>query len=650
MNGDDGRPLPDDLLHLAHEDDRRRTEGRLTVYLGYAAGVGKTYTMLADALGWRKEGVDVVIGYVETHGRPETDALAARLESIPTTMVEYRGLRLREMDLDSVLARNPAVVLVDELAHTVAPGRRHAKRYLEIEELLRAGISVCTTVNIQHIESEHDAVARIAGIRVGETVPDTFLERADDIRVIDLPPDQLLERLRAGKIYVEDMAAQAIDRFFTPGTLIALRQLALRFVAGSTDRQMVELMRTRARTTLGPWPATEKVLIGVRAGPHAEQMIRAGYRMANRLAAEWVVLSVETERDLAAPEPERTRLREALETARRLGGQVVRYRAEDVPGEVVHYAKRNNVTIILLGKPRGLALLFSPVYQVIRKTRGIAIHLVDPFDEMRIPIRRQLPWLSVLDSGVSLVLIGAVTVVNLLLRDVISPSNLLIVQLVPIVIAALFLGRFASVFAAAISILVFDLLFIPPYYTIAISDWQYFISFLGYLVVALVISNLAGRLRHLVPQIRQSEAAVTAVAGLSKDLDAVTTEQEILDLLADHLHRFIEGPAVVLVMRDGELVRAAGDPEYPLDEKEEAIAAWVYENRRAAGRGMDTLPAGLGRYLPMLASGRVLGVVGVLLNDRRNGVSDDAEVLEGMVRLGGLMLDRLRSGAEKNLG
>jgi len=648
MTGDDGRPSPDDLLLLAQGEDRRRTEGRLTVYLGYAAGVGKTYTMLADALGWRKEGVDVAIGYVETHGRPDTDALAARLESIPTVMVEYRGLQLREMDLDSVLARNPALVLVDELAHTVAPGRRHAKRYQEVEELLRAGISVCTTVNIQHIESERDAVARITSIQVGETVPDTFLERADDIRVIDLPPDQLLERLRAGKVYVEGMAAQAIERFFTPGNLIALRQLALRFVAGSTNRQMVELMR--ARVTQGPWPAAEKVLVGVRTGPHADQMVRAGYRMANRLAAEWVVLSIETERDLAAPEPERARLREALETARRLGGQVVRYRAEDVPGEVIHYAKRNNVTIILLGKPRGLALLFSPVYQVIRKTRGIAIHLIDPSDETRIPIRRQLPWLSVLDSGASLLLVGAVTAVNLLLRDVISPSNLLIVQLVPVVIAALFLGRFASVFAAGISILVFDLLFVPPYYTVAISDWQYLISFLCYLVVALVISNLADRLRHLVPQIRESEAAVTAVAGLSKDLDAVTTEQEILGRLADHLHRFTEGPAVVLVMRDSELVRAAGDPAYPLDEKEEAIAAWVYENRRSAGRGMDTLPAGRGRYLPMLASGRVLGVVGVLLNGRRNGLSDDAEVLEGMARLGGLMLDRFRIGAEKNPG
>ncbi|MEN6341740.1 MAG: DUF4118 domain-containing protein [Methanospirillum sp.] len=637
MTEDDGRPSPEDLLPLALEDERRQAEGRLTVYLGYAAGVGKTYTMLADALAARSEGTDIVTGYVETHGRPETDALAARLEAIPPRTIEYQGLLLREMDLDAVLARRPGTVLVDELAHDAAPGSRHAKRYQEIEELLRAGISVWTTVNVQHIESMRDAVARITGVRVRETVPDPFIDRADDLRLIDLPPDQLIERLRAGKVYVQDMAARAAERFFMPANLVALRQLALRFVAGAADREMVGLMRSAAIP--GPWPAAERVLVGVRAGPYADQMVRAGYRMASRLQAEWTVIAVETERDLEAPAAERTRLLRALETARTLGGRVVRYRAADVAGEIVRYARRTNVTMILLGKPRGVGILLSPVYRVMRETRGIALHLVDPLDREPIPIVRQLPRPSVPDAGLALLLIGAVTGLNLVLRGTISPSNLLIIQLIPVVIAALFLGRAAAVLTAAFSILLFDLLFVPPYYTLAVSDWEYFISFVGYLVVALVISILAGRLRHLLPQVRESEATVEAVAGLSRDLEGATTRREVLEQLAEHLHRYSGGPAIVLVPEGGELVRAAGDAPFPLDEKEEAIAAWAYENRAAAGRGMDTLPAGRGRYLPLVASGRALGVVGVIPGDEGGGTA--GEVLEGMVRLGALELDRL---------
>jgi two-component system sensor histidine kinase KdpD len=528
------------------------------------------------------------------------------------------------------------VALVDELAHDAAPGRRHAKRYQEIEELLRAGISVWTTVNIQHVESERDAVARITGVRVRETVPDTVLDRADDLRLIDLPPDQLIERLHAGKVYVQDMAARAIERFFLPANLTALRQLALRFVAGAADREMVGMMRSQA--IAGPWPAAERVLVGARAGPYADQMVRAGYRMTARLQADWTVLSVETEGDLEAPEENRARLHDALELARTLGARVVRYRAEDVAGEIVRYARRNNVTVILLGKPRGLGILLSPVYRVMRETRGIALHLVDPLERVPIPIHRQLPRPPVLNVALGLILMAVVTGMNYLLRDAISPSNLLAVQLVPVVVAALFLGRAVSVLLAVLSILVFNVLFVPPYYRIAVSDWEYFISFVVYLAIALVISTLAGRLRHLLPQVRESEASIEAVAGLSRDLEAATTRHQVHDLFADHLRQYTGRPVIVLVPGDGELVRASGDAGFPFDEKEEAIAAWVYENRAPAGKGMDTLPAGAGQYLPLVASGRALGVVGVL---PATGEGPVGEVLEGMVRLAALTLDRV---------
>jgi two-component system sensor histidine kinase KdpD len=634
---DEERPAPEDLLALAMDEERRQTEGRLTVYLGYAPGVGKTYTMLADALTARGEGTDVVIGYVETHGRPETDALAARLEAVPPETVEYRGLSLREMNIDAVIARHPDVALVDELAHDAAPGRRHAKRHQEIEEVLRAGIAVWTTVNVQHIESERDTVARITGVRVRETVPDTIIDRADDLRLIDLPPDRLIDRLQAGKVYVQDMAARAVERFFLPANLTALRQLALRFVAGAADREMVGMMRSQA--IAGPWPATERVLVGVRAGPYADQMVRAGYRMATRLQADWSVLSVETEGDLEAPEENRTRLRDALELARTLGARVVRYRAEDVAGEFVRYARRTNVTMILLGKPRGLGILLSPVYRIMRETRGIALHLVDPLEGVPIPIRRQLPRPSTLNLAFGLCLMALVTGANLMIRDAISPSNLLIIQLVPVVIAALVLGRGVSVLLAVLSILVFDVLFVPPYYTIAVSDWEYFISFIVYLAIALVISTLAGRLRHLVPQVRESEASVEAVAGLSRDLEGATTRQEVFERLAERLREYTGRPAAVLVPARGGLVRASGDAEFPFDEKEEAIATWVYENGMPAGRGMDTLPAGAGQYLPLVASGRVLGVAGVVPGDEGDGAAGD--VLGGMARLAALVVDRI---------
>ncbi|MDD1675444.1 MAG: histidine kinase, partial [Methanomicrobiales archaeon] len=283
---DEIRPSPEDLLVLANDADKKTREGQLIVYLGYASGVGKTYTMLQDALGWRKEGSDVVIGYVETHGRPETDVLAARFESVPPVQIDYQGLTLREMDTDAIIARHPDIVLVDELAHTNAPGTRHTKRYQDIVDLLHEGITVCTTVNIQHVESVNDSVAQITGIRVSETVPDTVFTAADKIRLIDLPPEELQIRLRAGKVYVQDMAEQAIEQFFSTGNLLALRQIALRYVAQITDRRMVTHMRARAIP--GPWPAGERLLVGIRPGPSADQMVRAAYKLADRFRAEWI--------------------------------------------------------------------------------------------------------------------------------------------------------------------------------------------------------------------------------------------------------------------------------------------------------------------------------------------------------------------------
>jgi two-component system sensor histidine kinase KdpD len=596
--------------------------------------------MLADALSRRGDGLDIVIGYVETHGRAETDALAARLETIPLISVDYQGLTLREPDLDAILKRRPQIVIIDELAHTDAPGSRHAKRYQDIEEILRAGISAYTTVNIQHIESQNDIVAQITGIRVAETVPDTFFYDADEIRLIDIPPEELRIRLRAGKVYVRDMAEQAVRRFFSVENLLALRQIALRFMAQVTDRQM--LTRMRARAIPGPWPAGERLLVGIRPGPTADQMVRAAYRLADRFRADWIVISIGTEEEQNLTDQERRWLNDAMESARSLGGRIVRYRGGDVPGELIRYARQHNVTMIMLGKPRGLDIFYSPVYRTMVRSKGIDIFLYEPKAAVNIPIHRQLPQFVSPNLIVSAILIALVTITNYFLRSFISPSNLLIIQLIPVVAAALFFRRRTAIVTAIVSILVFDFAFVVPYYTLTIDDWEYFISFVGYVVIAFIISNLATRLRYLLPQIRRSEAKVEAVAILSRDLVNVAHRQEIFDTLYHHMKQFSEGAFAIFTPGVEGLFMNVGDPDYPLTQKEWTIAQWVFENGQTAGRGTETLPTGVGHYVPMRASGVTFGVLAFAFKNPDEILTpENKDILQTMTYLGALALERV---------
>jgi two-component system sensor histidine kinase KdpD len=578
---------------------------------------------------------------VETHGRPETGALAARLEAVPPATIDYQGLTLREMNLDAVLERRPEVALVDELAHTNAPGSRHVKRYEDVEELLHAGISVYTTVNIQHVESQSDAVAQITGVRVLETVPDTFLSGADEIRLVDVTPEELRLRLRAGKVYVRDMAEAAIGRFFSTGNLLALRQLALRYVATATDRQMVGHMRARAIP--GPWPAAERLLVGIRPGPTAGQLVRAGYRLAVRLDADWVVLTVDLESERALTLRERAWLTAALETGRRLGGRIVRLRGEDVADEILRYARRNNVTMIMLGKPRGVDSLFSPVYRVLRRSRGIDIVLYEPKEDVvRIPILRQVPHLLSWDYAASLVLIAAAWGASILLQGIAQPELLLVLQLLPVVVTALFFRRGAALLAAVVSILAFDLIFVKPYYSLTVDDWGYFAAFAGYVVIALVVSRLASRLRRLLPQMRESEAEVEAVAGLSRDLARAATREEAFDTLARHMQGFGPGSSAVLAPGPAGLHVLAGDPGYPLDAKERSIARWSYENGEAAGRGTDNLPSGTGHYIPVRVHRLTFGVMAFVFADPEEVLTpENKEIFQTMALLAALTLERM---------
>lgn len=638
---EEGRPRAEDLLFIARRDERKANEGRLTVYLGYAAGVGKTYSMLQDALQRKKEGIDVVIGYIETHDRPETNVLVENFEIIPTVSIKHQNLTLREIDLDAVIRRHPQIVLIDELAHTNAPGSRHLKRYQDVEELLQAGISVYTTVNIQHIESQNDAVAQIIGIRVSEIVPDTFFSDADEIRLIDITPEELNIRLKAGKVYVKDMAEAAVQRFFRTGNLLALRQLALRYMAEYTDERMIGYMRTRAIP--GPWPAAERLLVCIRPGPTAEHMVRAAYRLAARFDADLIVLSVDVSDDRALSSQERVWLNQALETGRRLGGRIVRYRGNDIAEEIIRYARRSNVSMIMLGKPHGLDVVFSPVYRVVRQSHGIDIHLYEPKgNNVHIPLKKQIPLFFTAEYAISLILIAAVVGVNFLLKEYIGPSNLLIIQLIPVLVSAFFFRRRVALFTAGLSILTFDFLFVEPYYTFTISDWEYFIAFIGYVAIALIISSLATRLRHLLPQIWQSEAEVEATSGLSRGLVEAKTQQEIFEILADQMHNFAPGVFAVLVPSLSGLQIGAGDVTYPLDDKEKAISQWAYDNGQIAGRGTDNLPAGKGYYIPLKTHRMIFGVMAFSFDKPEEAlIPENKEIFETMAFLGALALERL---------
>jgi two-component system, OmpR family, sensor histidine kinase KdpD len=638
---EDGRPLPEDMLFIAHRAEKKAHEGQLTVYLGYAPGVGKTYSMLQDALQRLREGKDVVSGYIETHDRPETNALASNFEIIPPVSIQHQGLSLKEMDLDAIIRRHPQIVLVDELAHTNAPGSRHVKRYQDIEELLQAGIAVYTTVNIQHIESQNDVVAQIIGIRVSEIVPDKFLFDADEIRLIDVTPEELEIRLKAGKIYLKDMAEAAVQSFFRTGNLLALRQLALRYMAMYTDQQMTDYMKMRAIP--GPWPAVERLLVCIRPGPTAEPMVRAAYRLANRFDADWIVLSVDIDDERALSSQEHIWLNQALETGRRLDGRIVRYRGNDIADEITRYARRNNVSMIMLGKPHGINVIFSPVYRVIRESSGIDVYLYESKgNNVYIPLKKKLSIFFTAEIAISLTLIAAVVGLNFLLREHIGSTNMLVIMLIPVLVSAFFFRRRVALFTAGVSILVFDFLFVKPYYSFSVDDLQYFIAFVGYATIAIIISSLATRLRHLLPQIWQSKAEVEATSGLSRELVEAKTRQDVLKILANQMHNFGPGAFAVLISDHAGLQIGAGDSDYPLNDKEKTIALWAYKNGQIAGYGTDNLPAGRGYYIPFKTHRKIFGLMAFAFEKPEKALTpENKELFETMAFLGALALERM---------
>ncbi|HWE76830.1 MAG TPA: sensor histidine kinase KdpD [Stellaceae bacterium] len=640
------RPSPDALLRAA----QTAGQGRLKIFLGAAPGVGKTYKMLLAAQTARKEGTDIVVGVVETHKRAETEALLEGLETIPRRRIDYKDHVLDEMDIDAILARKPSLVLVDELAHTNVTGSRHPKRYLDVEELLAAGIDVYTTINIQHVESLNDVVAQITHVRVRETVPDGILDRADDIEVVDLSPDDLIERLREGKVYVPAEAERALRNYFQPGNLTALRELALRRTAQRVDEQMLTYMRAHAIS--GPWPAGERVLVCVSEDSGAAGLVRYARRLADRSHAPWTAIYVETARYQRLAEAARDRIAEALRLAERLGGQTMTIPGRGIAEDVVAFAKDNNITQIVIGKSersRWFEMLHgSVVHDLVRTAGNISVHVIageagdsEPaVSGMATEPRRKLelaPYLA--STGIVAVALG----IGLALQQFLAIGNISIVFLTAVLVSAARYGLAPSLFASFLSVLAYNFFFLPPLYTLTITEPENILALIAFLVAAVIASQLAASTRAQAVTARSRARTTEELLAFSRKLSGVATLDDLLWATTYQIASMLKLHAVVLMPEGTSLaVKAAYPPEDHLDGADLAAAKWSWANNHPAGRGSDTLPGARRLFLP-LRTGR--GAVGVLGLDRELPglmLSPDARrLLDALMDLAALAIERI---------
>lgn len=640
------RADPDALLASLEKEGH----GKLTVFLGAAAGVGKTFAMLEAARERLAEGVDVVVGWVETHGRAETMALLEGLAAIPPGSLEYRGKQFEEMDLDALLARRPELALVDELAHTNIPGSRHARRYQDVEELLAAGINVYTTLNIQHLETLNDVVARITGVTVRETVPDRILEAASQIQLVDIPPVELIQRLKDGKVYVPGQAEEALRKFFRPGNINALRELALRYTARRVDRQVESYMRLHGIE--GPWPTGERVMVCVSPSPFSAQLIRIARRMAEGLQAEWLAVYVEAPRRYPAGEAEKDRLAKNLRLAGELGAETINITGNDVAVELLELARKRNVSQIIIGKPLHSRLWEwfhgSVVDKIIRQSHGISVHVIPgrPKQEQERynpgKVRKPLSFLPYLKA---LLLMVVFTSLAAPFKSYLGVVNIAMIFLLPVLFSAVRWGTGPAIATAAVGVVTFDFFFVPPTLSFTVADVRYMISFAIFLLVAAFTGTLSTRLQLQIKNSRRREARVAALYALSHDIAAVAELDPVLESVTRKVADTIEGQVVVLLPdSSGKLELRAGSVsgEFVLDESEWAVATWVFGQGQKAGRGTDTLGAANGLYLPLCTDKGIRGVLGLRSNDPENYFQpEQLRLLEAFAGLAAVAVTRI---------
>jgi two-component system, OmpR family, sensor histidine kinase KdpD len=635
------RPDADALLReIEHEETKK---GRLKIFLGYAPGVGKTFAMLQEAQVLRDRSEDVVVGVVETHRRAETASLLAGLEVVPLRKIEYRGVDLKEFDVDAVLRRKPSIVLVDELAHTNAPDSRHLKRYRDVEELLENGIDVYTTVNVQHFESQVDTIEKITGIRVHENVPDTILERADEVQVIDIPLEELSQRLKEGRVYIPEQARRAMENFFQRGNLVALREITLILAARKMGTELLNYMRAKA--IVGPWPAGERMMVCIAPSPFAPQLLRKAYNIAKDTNAEWyaVHVSLPSKRELSGHE--RLYLTEAFNLAEELGAKTVTLTGSDVVEEIRKFGRENNITHIVVGRPlhSRFADMFknAPVHKLLHAPEQFEIHLITPMKE-NARERGSARKGSVVDARsylYSALMVCGITVLDLFLEKFINPPSLVFVYLIATVAAALRFGTTPSVFASVLSLLAFDFVFTEPRYNFSMYDASDILNAIIFFMISLVVGQLANVTKRQNRALGLRLRRVTLVEEISKEFFMLppveqlifgfgprpdewkailpilrtTVLDDISRLIQKYVARLIEAPSFVLFTgQNGKLtVWSRSENDSTLDIHEMAVAQWAYDHGEIAGAGTQTLSNARVCFIPMKSGDEIVGLIGI---------------------------------------
>jgi two-component system sensor histidine kinase KdpD len=659
---DSERRNPDELLTELQRNEARERRGRLKIFFGASAGVGKTYSMLESARSSRAAGVDVAVGYVEPHGRAETESLLVGLEQIPFIEVRYRGIGRREFDLDAALERAPAILLVDELAHSNLvdgePRPRHAKRWQDIEELLAAGISVWTTLNVQHLESLNDVVAAITGVRQQETIPDRIFDEADEVELIDLSPKELLARLKAGKVYLSEHVAAATERFFREPNLLALREMALRRTADRVDAA-ARAYGSNERASK-PWLARDRFLIAIAPDDQAEQLVRVGKRFADALDAEWLVVSVETPNMLKLGERARNRRIDVLRLAESLGAQTVTLDGPSASAALSEYARLRNITRIVVGEPQrfGVRALFRPstASKLVRAGGGFDVSVI----ARRQPSRREPFLRDVTMPGeirwtrywAALSISLACTALAAVMYPYFALTNLVMVYLLGATIAALRLGRGPASLAAVLNIVAFDFFFVPPRFTLAVSDFQYVVTFAVMLTVALIIATLVANVRAQTRVAGARERRTALLYAMSRELAATRSLENLARVAVKHVAETFAGRAVVLVPDANGRLHHPSSEALPasLRGADLSVAQWVLDHSAPAGLGTDTLPGALAQYLPLKDSRHTLGVLAVEpIQRRRLLLPEQRHLLETFAAQIALALERADLAEEAEL-
>ena len=648
------RPSPDALLKAAQKE----TRGKFKIFFGAAPGVGKTYEMLTAAQRRKAEGVDVVVGVVETHGRAETEAQLAGLEVIPKRRVAYKGHALEEMDIDAILKRRPALVLVDELAHSNAEGSRHPKRYLDVEELLAVGIDVYSTMNVQHVESLNDVVARITRIRVRETVPDSVVDAADEVELVDITPADLIVRLGEGKVYVREQAQRALRHYFSPGNLTALRELALRRTAARVDEQMRSYMREHAIT--GPWAAGERVIVCLDPSLGASNTVRAAKRTADRLDAELIALYVETRRHGLLSEAEQGRLADAMRLASQLGAEIVTVPGRSIVEEIVSIARSRNATRVVLGKSRRSRWFEwrhgSVVDELIRSGSGLAVEVAPSADGPEPLVA--IDWLMGAPRSIGPYLEGTLTAglataVGVAITTIVDLPNISLVFVVPVLVAAVRHGLVPSLWVATFSVLCYNFFFLPPLYRLTIADPANVVALFFFMFVAVVASALGTRTRAQAEAARREARTTADLYAFSRKIAGVIDLDDLLWIVVTHLARPLNAEVAILMpermtAEPGSLtLRAAFPPDSEFSDADLAAARWCWDAEQPTGKGTDTLPGGRWLFVPIRTSRTPIGVIGILpLGDARELSASDRRLLEAIGHQTAVAIERVSLAAD----